>query len=126
MVYAVTSNIKVEVEVFYHAAKSKENNNLFSYKVIIHNMSPYPVRLMRRHWFIFDSCGEKREVLGEGVVGEQPYLAAGNMHQYSSFCNLKTDFGSMKGYYIMQREIDGTEFEVNIPEFLLEVPSKLN
>jgi ApaG protein len=43
-----------------------------------------------------------------------------------SDCNLKTDIGSMKGSYEMKRIVDGQTFRVNIPEFYLITPFKLN
>lgn len=81
---------------------------------------------MRRQWFIFDSNGTVREVEGEGVVGVQPVIAPGDSYSYVSGCNLKTDIGSMKGRYLMQRSIDNGEFLVDIPEFELIVPFRLN
>jgi ApaG protein len=81
---------------------------------------------MNRHWTIFDSNGTKREVEGEGVVGQQPIIEPGNNHEYVSGCNLKTDIGSMKGSYEMKRIVDGQTFRVNIPEFYLITPFKLN
>lgn len=75
---------------------------------------------------IFDSNGTKREVDGEGVVGLQPVIEPGNHHEYVSGCNLKTDMGSMKGFYEMIRIVDGQRFNVNIPEFQLITPYKLN
>jgi ApaG protein len=32
----------------------------------------------------------------------------------------------MKGTYLMKRDIDGSEFDVDIPEFQLVAPYKLN
>ena len=81
---------------------------------------------MRRKWLIFDSNGTQREVEGEGVVGVQPIIEPGETYQYVSGCNLKTEIGSMKGHYEMLRLIDETMFNVDIPEFQLIVPYKLN
>ena len=79
-----------------------------------------------RHWYIFDSNGAKREVEGEGVVGQQPIIEPGNSHEYVSGCNLKTDMGSMKGEYQMQRLLDNALFNVQIPEFYLIAPYRYN
>ena len=70
--------------------------------------------------------GTVREVEGEGVVGQQPTLEPGESHQYVSGCNLKTGIGKMTGHYTMERLVDGREFKVEIPEFVLIVPYKLN
>ena len=71
--------------------------------------------MLRRHWIIQDACGTLREVEGEGVVGLQPVLAPGEVHGYSSFCNLDTDIGKMAGTYLMTRTEDGSMFEVIVP-----------
>ena len=89
-------------------------------------MSNYAVRLLSRHWHIFDSNGAKREVEGEGVVGQQPIIEPGHSHEYVSGCNLKTDMGSMKGEYQMSRLIDHSSFGVQIPEFYLVAPYRMN
>jgi ApaG protein len=84
------------------------------------------VQLLRRHWHIFDTNGEVRQVEGEGVVGQQPVLEPGESHQYISGCNLKTTIGKMTGTYLMERIIDGKKIKVKIPEFTMIVPFKLN
>lgn len=99
---------------------------VFAYKINIANNSEFTVKLMRRHWFIHDSNGIVREVEGEGVVGQQPSLEPGESHEYVSGCNLKTGIGKMRGTYLMERLVDGKQFQVVIPEFVLVVPYKLN
>ena len=81
---------------------------------------------MRRHWFIVDALGQKREVEGEGVVGEQPVLQAGESYEYISGCDLKTDIGKMYGSYLMVNLFDGKLFQVEIPEFFMTAPLKMN
>ncbi len=99
---------------------------MFAYRIVIQNMSDDAIRLMRRKWLIFDSNGTQREVEGEGVVGVQPIIEPGETYQYVSGCNLKTEIGSMKGHYQMLRLNDEVLFNVDIPEFELIVPYKLN
>jgi ApaG protein len=99
---------------------------MFAYRITIENNSDYTAKLTHRHWDIFDSIGDHKVVDGEGVVGEQPILAPGEAHQYTSGCNLKSEMGFMEGYYLMTREIDGTIFEVEIPRFNLIANYKLN
>ena len=60
------------------------------------------------------------------MVGVQPILEPGETYQYVSGCNLKTDIGSMKGHYQMLKLHDETVFNVDIPEFQLIVPYRLN
>ncbi len=128
MVTKITDGVKVSVDTIYQPEYSNPINEhfMFAYRVKIENMGEYSVQLMNRHWTIFDSNGTKREVEGEGVVGQQPVIEPGNNHEYVSGCNLKTDIGSMRGSYEMKRIVDGQTFRVNIPEFYLITPFKLN
>lgn len=128
MITEITDGVKISVETIYQPEYSNPVNEhfMFAYKIQIENLSNYSVQLMRRHWFIFDSNGSHREVEGEGVVGLQPVIEPGESHEYVSGCNLKTDFGTMKGNYQMRRTVDGEEFDVNIPEFYLIAPYRLN
>jgi len=128
MVTYITDGVKVSVETIYQPEYSNPSNDhfMFAYKVTIENLGNYAVRLLSRHWYIFDSNGAKREVEGEGVVGQQPVIEPGSLHEYVSGCNLKTDMGSMKGEYQMSRLIDNSIFNVQIPEFYLIAPYRMN
>jgi ApaG protein len=128
MVTQITEGVKVSVETVYQSEYSNPANEhfMFAYKVNIENLTEYSVQLLSRLWNIFDSNGAHRQVEGEGVVEQQPVIEPGNSHEYVSGCNLKTDMGSMKGEYTMRRLIDDEEFKVNIPEFHLITPYKLN
>ncbi|MFT4801213.1 MAG: ApaG protein [Flavobacteriaceae bacterium] len=123
-----TAGIKVSVESLYQANESHPlaSYYFFAYRITIANASDYIVQLKKRHWYIFDSIGIKREVEGDGVIGEQPILVPGQSYQYVSGCNLTTAMGKMHGTYLMEREFDGKLFNVKIPEFLMIVPCKLN
>ena len=124
----ITKGIKISVVTNYHKEHSEpaRHKYIFSYRIRIENESPHTVQLLRRHWFIFDSNGARREVEGEGVIGQKPTLKPGDMHEYLSWCPLLTGIGQMKGTYLMRREIDDEEFYVTVPEFQLIVPSFLN
>ena len=102
-----------------------ENTYLWAYKVKIKNDGNEKVKLISRHWKIFDSNGNLKEVRGKGVVGEQPTLEPGEEFEYTSGTPLKTDSGLMHGSYQMEG-YDGEEFEVSIPCFTLAVPGKIN
>ena len=123
-----TQGVQVTVTTNYLPDYSSpgQQHFVFAYKINIQNNSEFTVKLLRRYWQIFDSNGTTREVEGEGVVGQQPVLEPGESHQYVSGCNLKTGIGKMVGYYTMERMVDGREFKVEIPEFVLIVPYKLN
>jgi len=99
---------------------------VFAYRIEIRNDSDLTVKLLRRHWYISDASTGMREVEGEGVVGRQPVLEPGEAHQYVSGCNLKSGVGKMRGTYLMERVGSGIRFEVEIPEFTLMVPFRMN
>lgn len=128
MVTAITQGVKISVETTYQDEYSNPANEnfMFAYRITIENLSDYAVQLMRRQWFIFDSNGTEREVEGEGVVGLQPVMEPGESHVYVSGCQLTTDMGAMSGNYLMHRLMDDAAFTVDIPEFNLIVPYRLN
>ncbi|KAA3438517.1 MULTISPECIES: Co2+/Mg2+ efflux protein ApaG [Rufibacter] len=123
-----TQGVTVNVTTNYLPDYSSpaQQHFVFAYRITIQNNSEFTVKLLRRHWHIFDSNNEVREVEGEGVVGQQPVLEPGESHQYVSGCNLKTSIGKMAGTYLMERLVDGRQFYVTIPEFTLIIPYKLN
>ena len=124
----ITQNIKVSVETFYKPEYSKpvEGKYIFAYRITIENLGNATVQLLRRHWIICDSTGVFREVEGEGVIGKQPILSPGESHQYVSWSSLFTELGTMHGTYLMHRQSDDCQFEVQIPRFTLLAPYKLN
>ncbi|MCJ8211766.1 Co2+/Mg2+ efflux protein ApaG [Mucilaginibacter sp. RS28] len=128
MVTTITDGVRVSVETQYQPEYSNPagDHYMFAYKINIENLSNYTVQLLRRRWDIFDSNGTHREVEGEGVVGEQPVIEPGQSHEYVSGCNLKTDMGIMKGAYQMVRTMDNSVFNVEIPEFYMIAPYRLN
>lgn len=128
MVTGITQGVKVSVETFYQPDFSATSGNefVFAYRITIENKGDTTIKLLRRHWHIFDSDGQWREVEGEGVVGEQPEIAPGHIHQYVSGCHLHTPAGKMLGTYLMERTLDGHLFDVRIPEFHMIAPFILN
>jgi len=119
--------VKVFVESTYLEDHSDpyEDSYLWSYKVIIENNEKEKIKLIGRHWKIFDSNGNFREVKGKGVVGEQPIIEPGDKFEYTSGTPLKTSSGIMHGSYQMQ-SFDGKEFVVDIPAFSLDIPNQGN
>ncbi|MBS1618574.1 MAG: ApaG domain, partial [Bacteroidetes bacterium] len=81
---------------------------------------------LSRRWIITNGIGGVEIVEGEGVVGRQPVLYKGDMHEYVSGCNLITPFGTMEGSYFFQNKATQEIFEVNIPLFKLEATFALN
>ena len=126
--YKISEGIKISVETFYQPDYSNPANNefMFAYRINIENTNPFPVKLLRRHWYIHDGGAGVREVEGEGVVGVQPLINPGESYQYISGCNLRTELGKMFGIYQMENIHNGILFNAEIPVFEMIVPFKLN
>ena len=105
MISQITKGVKITVRTNFQPTYSRPEMShfLFTYKILIENRSEYSVQLLRRHWYIFDSNGEHREVEGD-----------------------TTDIGNMRGEYEMIRLIDKEKFHVEIPTFDLIAPQRLN
>lgn len=128
MISKLTEGITVSVESYYQPEFSNplQEEFMFAYQITIQNHNNFPVQLLSRHWYIFDSNGSMREVEGEGVVGVQPTIPPGLSYQYSSGCNLKSEMGRMHGSYLIKNLLTNRSFRVAIPAFEMEVPFKLN
>ncbi len=122
-----TQGVRVEVGTAWLQDQSEPqaSHYVFAYQVRIINNSRDRVQLLRRKWIITDALGRVRVVSGDGVIGEQPILEAGESHEYISGCDFDTPIGHMTGWYYMVRA-DGTEFKVRIPEFVMSLPHLLN
>lgn len=120
MYVAVTNNISVEVTPVFVPERSDCTHGLyfFAYTIRIANMGEQACQLLSRHWIIRDGRGREEHVVGEGVVGEQPVIAAGGVFEYTSACPLRTPTGNMRGTYTMSIG-SGEAFKVRIPMFFL-------
>lgn len=128
MTSQISEGIRVSVETFYQPEFSNplQSEFMFAYQIFIENNNNFPVQLLTRHWYIFDSNGSMREVEGEGVVGEQPVIEPGQSYQYMSGCNLRSEMGRMHGTYVLQNLHNYNQFTVQIPAFEMHVPFKMN
>lgn len=124
----ITEGVSITVEVFYNEQQSNPvlSEYTFNYRISIDNFSNFPIKLLRRYWQIFDSNGTVREIDGDGVVGQQPVLEPGESFQYVSGANIKTDMGRMVGRYQMENMMNKKLFLVQVPEFDLIAPYKMN
>ncbi len=124
----VTKNISISIIPHYESNESNPSlgKNIFSYHVVITNLSAYTVKLLSRHWHILDSNMQNREVEGDGVVGQQPELQPGETFEYTSWCLLQTPIGKMYGTYTFINIETKEAFKVIIPEFKLHAEYKLN
>ena len=118
--YKETNGIRITVRPMYLRDQSEPSagHYVFAYFVRIENVGAQAAQLMSRRWLIHDSIGEDTEVKGEGVVGEQPLIAPRQVHEYQSFCILKSGEGYMEGHYGFLRQ-NGSAFEAEIPRFTL-------
>ena len=118
--YRETDGIRITVRPVYLREQSEPaaRHYVFAYYVRIENVSDVAAQLMSRRWLIHDSGGDDVEVEGEGVVGEQPVVEPGHVHEYQSFCILKSGEGFMEGHYNFVRS-DSSKFRAEIPRFIL-------
>ncbi len=122
-----TRGVLVEVESTYVPERSQpmQNRWFFAYRIRITNHGQEVVQLVSRHWIITDANGQIEEVVGPGVVGEQPLLKPSESFEYTSFCPLSTPFGTMRGTYQMITP-DGESFDADIAPFELSQPLATN
>ena len=75
----VTEGIRIRVGARFVPEQSDPElaRNVFAYHVEIKNEGEQAARLLARHWIVLDAIGERRDVRGPGVVGEQPLLEPG-------------------------------------------------
>jgi ApaG protein len=118
-------DIDVATRYLDEQSEPEQDRYVFAYTVRIRNTGKVPARLLGRHWVITDANGNVREVIGEGVVGEQPRLRPGEDFSYTSGAVLETHLGTMHGSYEMVAD-DGTRFDAPIPAFTLSIPRTLH
>ena len=122
-----TRGIRIQVRSEFDREHSSPSDGayLFHYHVRISNVGKETAQLISREWIITNADGEVERHSGEGVIGQQPLLAPGAVHEYTSFCTLNTPVGSMQGKYQMTTPT-GETFDAVIAPFTLAVPHALN
>ncbi len=120
---AETEGVIVRVRpVFIEEQSSPEDERfLWAYHIEIENTGERTLQLVTRHWKITDGDGRIQEVVGEGVVGQQPVLRPGRCFEYTSGCPLTTPSGLMQGSYTLE-DHTGDTLVVTIPLFALDSP----
>jgi ApaG protein len=123
--YKQTEGIRITVRPSYDPLASRPafHQFKFSYHIRIENIGEQGAQLRTRRWLIHDPVGGDNVVEGDGVVGEQPHLLVGEVHEYVSYCVLKSRTGWMEGSYRFVRD-DGSTFHAEIPRFLLEAETQ--
>jgi ApaG protein len=117
----MSSNIPVDVVAQPEFIGQHEGKFAFAYTIYITNRSDQAITLKNRHWIITHADGSVEEVIGEGVVGENPQLAPGKSYSYTSGALIPTAVGSMRGSYGFVTD-SGQSFRAEIPEFALYNP----
>lgn len=129
-------NIVVSAVSQFVPQQSDTGRFVFTYTVTIKNNSDKPYQLLSRHWVIQDGNMKIEEIHGDGVIGEQPIIKAGEEYSYTSGAVLETDMGTMEGRYFFcdadsirsDGSVDASavtrdkEIEISIPKFLLSIP----
>ncbi len=123
MYIAITHDIQVTAlpEFLIERSDPTQDRYYWSYTIEIANLGRTRVQLISRHWIIIDANGQREEVQGPGVVGEQPVLEPGETFRYASGCPLSTPSGLMQGSYRMITPA-GESFDVDVPTFSLDSP----
>ena len=116
--------IKVNAQYLSQQSNPDKDEYVFAYTIKIQNNSDENCQLITRHWVITESDFSVQEVHGEGVVGKQPIIEPGKSFEYTSAAVLKSEVGTMKGFYDMVTD-NGHVFKAAIPQFTLSVPRVL-
>jgi ApaG protein len=119
----VTGPIKVTVQPEHLSESSAPDEAIFAfrYTVRIENLGGDAVQLLERHWLISSGGLKLAEVVGPGVVGEQPRIGPLEVFEYSSTTVIQDPIGEMRGSYTFRSEA-GSYFDALIPPFDLHYP----
>lgn len=115
----------VVVQVLPEQTEAEQGRYAFSYTISIENTGDVTAQLVARHWHISDAAGHVQEVSGLAVVGHQPLLAPGQTFQYSSWAQIATPQGSMRGRFLCVTD-EAEVFYTEVPEFMLADTSTLH
>lgn len=118
--------VQVVSEYLPEQSSPRDKRFVFAYHVQIENSGQASAQLISRHWVITNADQEVQEVMGEGVIGEQPIIHPGQTYRYSSGAILKTPVGTMQGAYQMINQSTGAPFNATIPVFRLASPLSIN
>lgn len=118
-------DVSVTPQFLPEQSQPEQNRYAFAYRVTIENKGELTAQLLSRHWIITDGDGQVQEVRGAGVIGQQPVIAPGESHVYTSGTLMTSRVGTMQGSYQMLAE-DGHTFDAIIAPFRLAVPGALH
>lgn len=118
-------DIKVTTKFLGQQGNTPDVRFAFAYHVTMTNQGEQPLQLRNRYWLITDGNGERQEVSGAGVIGEEPVIAPNESFSYTSGALLKTPVGTMQGHYEFETR-DGTMYKAPIEVFSLAVSYAVN
>ena len=115
-----SQGVRITVHPFFLPSRSSpvDGRHVFAYEISIENLGGDRIQLRWRHWRIHDPIAGDSEVEGDGVVGEQPVIPPGGLHEYQSFCVLAAPQGYMEGFY--EFDCETGPFRAEIPRFALD------
>lgn len=118
-----TNNISISVSSEYLHQQSDPSDDHFTwaYHVHIKNIGNKIIQVLARHWKITDTKGVSHEIVGDGLVSQQPILKPGGVFEYSSGTPLATSSGFMSGSLLLIAD-DGELFRAVVPSFSLDSP----
>ena len=128
MLKTTTLGIVIEVDHWFRDDLSTEANSSFihNYQIQIVNGTKYSVQLLSREWNVKHLLHGASQVIGEGVIGQQPILLPNEKFQYTSGCEILTSIGSMSGKFYFRNTDTAEIFHADIPQFHLYFPPLLN
>lgn len=118
-------NCSVVVQALAEQTHLEQGLYAYSYTVTIENVGDVMAQLVGRHWEIQDARGQVQRVDGLAVVGHQPVLAPGQTFQYSSWAQIGTPQGTMRGRFLCVTETCEV-FYAEVAEFLLADSASLH
>ena len=119
--------VQVQVRSEYLADEStpSEKEYVFRYSVTIHNQSTIGLKLISRYWKVTDNQNQLQEIQGQGVMGQQPKIAANQDYQYDSLVMIETPIGIMEGSFTLIDEHHNYSL-AEIKPFILAEPTQLH
>ena len=102
--YSETTNdisVSVSPEYLNQQSEPSEDHFTWAYHVHIENTGSKTIQVLTRHWKITDIKGVSHEIVGDGLIGQQPILKPGEVFKYSSGTPLSTSSGFMSGSLLL-------------------------
>jgi ApaG protein len=116
---------RVHVQYLPEQSQPPDGPYAYAYTVTILNTGDVAAQVVARHWRITDARGHTEDVRGLAVMGQQPLLKPGERHEYTSWTQIATPQGSMRGRYLCVTE-HAEAFDAEVPEFALARPDTLH